>query len=196
MKTVDFIRKARELTDALERFLITRSRLCAVTLHSGDGICVAFDRSDRSSAEFHQLIHDAFPHTSVILSYEPQNKIYQEIIPTSKDTLSDPEALKLASNRFNIYVNSNSGSRPVNNKADNKSHAVFTELGVFICAEDLESLKTAVFRLEEKIKNIETLKNIKKRAMIDAGTVSREITEKLRAMDSGDTYIRARKRKE
>ena len=194
MNTAEFIREAWELVNTLERFSITRSRCCAVTLHSGDGICVAFDRSDKTAAPIHQYMNNAFPADSVIISYEPQSKIYNELLPCREEVLKDPKELAEAVQSFKDYLYRQSGEKGVGDETDRKFHAVYTVFGVIVGAKSLKELEDSVFRTEENIRKIEELSDIRTNALKGAGNAARDMVEKLRAMEQGRLYIRERKR--
>ncbi len=190
MNITDFIRSARELSYTLDRYLITKARYCAVTLFSGDGICVAFDRSDRSALQLHRHMKKAFPDDSVVMSYEPLNEQYKKLSFAGEDILADPAALAENARAFKQGLFESTEEKYISKATDKHYHVIYTCEGVCVSGHSIKELEDSIFRTEEYIKNLSALCDIRSNALKSTADTAAIITDRFKAMKSGSLYLR------
>jgi hypothetical protein len=193
MNTADFLKEARELCALLERHLITKAKSCAVTLSTGDGTLIHFDRSDRPSSAFHDSVRRAFPDDRVIMSYDVKNPMYARIERADDSIFSDSAALRDASRRLieNLRILCGEEEHPAKESED--LHLILTESGAFVSARDMKSLQRSAFILEQYARKIAILDATRKRATSFDEDALKEITDRLNKMEEGKLYVKERK---
>ena len=187
MDAASFIKESGELARKLERFGITKSRKCAVTLYTGDGICVEFDRPDKSCAVLHRCIKNAFEADTLIISYEPSNQSYDILPQVSTNTLLDRKAIKETSENIRSFLFRESNERP--EYPVGNFHVVFTGLEVCIGGTEIYELERSAFLLEQYICKLMELSAIKSETVAVSGKRAELIIQQLEMMENGKIYI-------
>lgn len=192
MDAASFIKESGELVKKLERFGITQSRKCAVTLFSGDGICVDFARSDISTSDLHRSLKNAFPSDSLIMSYEVSSKCFDKFHYNCNLTLTDASNLIAASAELKSLL-IRICNEPPHPKLDDSFHVVYTGTMICIGGDSFAALESNAFILEQYVRKLDKLISIKDEAVRTGGSRAADIIMMLEDMENGRIYIKDRK---
>ena len=191
MEISEFLQKARELTEILERFEIAFARYSAVTCVAGDGICIDYDRSDRFAASLHRMMLKAHPNDKFVISYDPLNIIYESFTPLDEGTFTDVEIIQRAAESFKSMLIETIGESYYSESANMDYHVLYTSAhGVCISARDFESLERSVFRTEEYMRIIKKRNSVRNEVIVKAGVRNAEAIIRHRILSTGSEYLR------